>query len=212
MKTMIKKPSDFVKLLLIYLLSTSSYSAMARNFEGPKDPNDPKVADVSEKKSKKINKVQKKMDSVQIIAIFGSGDEVQGEIELPEKITFRHYKNGLMYTKTVGVEEIKTITVLNYREAKVRKGKKNTFVEFKPDNIEISLTNGSKYFITGIFDFLRKITIDTPDGRTYLYTFFADTYKKEWAGIKSNDRNIHKTIPHPAAVQKIRFLKAIIVR
>jgi len=212
LKTTLKPTLRLVTFLSLYTFSNISHSAMARNFDEPKDPNTPHVSDVSQKETKDAKKIKQKKETVQIIAILGSGDEVQGEIKLPEKITFRHYKNGLLYTKTVGVHNIKTITVTAYREHKVRKTKKNTYVEFEPDDIEITLTNGNKYYINGMFDFLRSFPIDTPDGRTYLYTFFADTYKKGWAGIKSKDRKIHKTMPHPAAVRKIRFLKAVLDR
>lgn len=134
----------------------------------------------------------------------GSGDEIQGTITMPESITFSHQKNGLTYSKTIRPTQLKKIKINEYRSRK----SSGNFWEFEPESTTLITQDDRDFTIAGIFPFLRKIVIETPDGTTTLFTFFADSWddKNGWSEVASKDRYYHKKNPHPQAVKEITIL------
>jgi len=146
---------------------------------------------------------------VEIIAVLGTTDEVRGYIILPEKIFFKHYKNGLVYDKNITPDDLQSISILEYVKSDDGKKSKEIFYQFEPSAVEIKLKDNTSYRINKIFSFLKSFVIDTSNGRTKLYTIFGDSYEKSrgWRDAESKDPEYHKNRPHPASVKKIIFLR-----
>lgn len=165
----------------------------------PVSPKEPVVAGDEKKENK-----DKKTLFVKVKLKLGSGDELEGVVRFPEKITFPHYRSGISYVKTLAIEEVKKIQILSYEE----KVHSTNLYEYEPAECLIVTQKGKEYKITGIFSFLRKIAIETEDGKTTLFTIFADTWdeKTGWQEVSSKDRNYHRKNPHPKAVREIEIL------
>ncbi len=186
-------------VILLFTLPLVSIAAVRY----PVSPAEPKVAGnespVGKKKSPQTQNIP-----VHVSLKLGSGDEIQGTIAMPENITFSHQKNGLTYSKTIRPTQLKKIRINEYRS---RRGSGN-FWEFEPETTTLITQDDRDFTITGIFPFLRKIVIDTPDGTTTVFTFFADSWddKTGWSEVASKDRHYHRKNPHPQAVKEITIL------
>lgn len=179
----------------------------------PVDPSYPQVQPGQQNQKTGDTKNQNPSASVKIevIAILGTSDEVRGYVMLPEKISFKHYKNALVYEKNIVPDDLQSITIQEYsRQGDNASGKnKITFYQFEPSAVEIKLKDNSIYRIQKIFSFLQRFYIDTNNGRTRLFTIFGDSYEKSkgWRDVESKDPEYHRTQPHPASVKKIIFLR-----
>ena len=73
-----------------------------------------------------------KMQNIEVTVrvILGSLDEIDGQIVIPKKFSFQHYKNGLTYTKIVDSNDLKSIKIIAYSISSKSKAKEGTFYEF----------------------------------------------------------------------------------
>lgn len=144
----------------------------------------------------------------EVTVYLGSGVSINGKIEIPPEIIFKHTKEGIEYKKKITPAEILEIEILSYR-IKNKNSLQNgsTFYEFEPERVKLILRNGREYFFTTLFSFLKIIKLDTPDGKTRLYTYFADTFepKKGWEHVQNKNRDYHKDKPHPNCVVRLKF-------
>ncbi|MDH4199576.1 MAG: hypothetical protein OEV66_04265 [Spirochaetia bacterium] len=202
-----KKTVSFLFLTGMFVSGLfSDYTAQSINL--PTYPIEPGYPDT--KDNKKTVSATESQVRVEIIVILGTGDEVRGYIFLPPRITFRHYKNGLNYEKTIQAEELQSLSIREY--SKKEGGGANTktvFYQFEPSSIDIKLNDSSTYRLDKIFQALRSFVIETSNGRTKLYTIFGDTYEKGkgWQNAESKDMDYHKNKPHPESVKKIIFIR-----
>lgn len=145
----------------------------------------------------------------EVMVILGTTDEIRGTISVPESISFKHYKNGLLYEKTIEPEELQSVAILEYSKSEAGSSGTKKFFKFEPSLVEVKLKDGTNYKVEKIFAFLKSFVIETVNGKTKLYTFFGDSYetKKGWNDVSSKDPEYHKNRPHPASVRKILFLR-----
>ncbi|MDH4262033.1 MAG: hypothetical protein OEV78_03200 [Spirochaetia bacterium] len=211
----------FPLFVVLYLFFSNVISLMANDISLPSYPVDPGFPQVEQSQNNKSTEVKNQIPpstmKVEIIAILGTSDEVRGFIILPEKISFKHYKNGLVYDKNISPDELQSISILEYlkqdnnqdNSKEGTKKPKMIFYQFEPSTVEIKLKDNSTYRIQKIFSFLKSFNIDTNNGRTRLYTIFGDSYEKQkgWRDSESKDPDFHKTHSHPASVKKIIFLR-----
>jgi len=197
-----------MKIASMYLVIWFSFALAFYGIRYPVEPTVPTVngsaaGSTSAKKRKK--KIQ--FISQRVRATLGSQDTLVGTISAHKSITFRHYKNGLFFTKKIGPAEIKKIRVTRYSYKLIKRTKRGKLYQFEPAEINLVLKNGRSYRLSKIFSFLRKFRIETIDGSTWLYTFFADTYdkKKGWDEVASKSFHYHRTKPHPKAAVEIVF-------
>jgi hypothetical protein len=180
----------------------------------PVDPDFPQVQQNPRNRQNKTieskNQTPTATMKVEIIAILGTTDEVRGYILLPEKISFKHYKNGLVYDKNISPDELQSINILEYTKVDDGNKGKVSFFQFEPSAVEVKLKDNSSYRQQKIFSFLKSFYIDTNNGRTRLFTIFGDNYEKSkgWRDAESKDTDYHRTHPHPASVKKIIFIRA----
>lgn len=188
-----------VKWFFLLLFITTRICAITY----PVSPAEPTVSGETTKKQKSLSPKTNNI-AVNVRLKLGTGDEIEGTIAMPNEITFSHVKNALTYNKTLYPWELKKITVNEYA---ARQGD-NGLIEFEPASITITTTNKREYLVQGIFSFLKKITINTVDGSTTVFTFFADKWsdKTGWAEVSSKDKNYHRKNPHPQAVHEITIL------
>ena len=129
-------------LSFCFILSLIFLPAEMSSITYPITPVAPKVPDVEgdvsnpETPSRK-EKARSKQD-IQIIAFLGSGDEITGKVYMPRSVDFKHYKNGLIYKKTVPLRDIFSIEILSFRKTLLRKSKNAVLYEFKPDRVKIT--------------------------------------------------------------------------
>ncbi|MCS6984880.1 MAG: hypothetical protein NZM25_07145 [Leptospiraceae bacterium] len=182
--------------LVLLVLSMTWGSTHAIRY--PVTPSEPSIPQEESKKRK-----EGQVSLLKVKVKLGSGDELFGEISLPSSITFSHYKNGLLFRKTLRPEEIKKIRILSYRESRASA----SLFEYEPERTQILTKDLQEFYISGIFTFLRKIEIETVDGKTTLFTIFADSWdeKSGWREVASRDRHYHQKHPHPKAVYEIEI-------
>ncbi len=220
--------SAALQISLFFLLSISASGANGVGYtispDTPANPNTPVIRvespspaqtpngqnETRAEESQPQEKEEPQTRLVKVTLELGTGDRLQGSIEVPLQAQFSHHKNGLTYVKSVSPEELKSVRILSYRIKHRHENEESAFYEFEPDEIEITLTNRKTYLVSHIFPFLRKIEITTTDGTTVLYTFFADSFLKEsgWEEVASDDPNYHRTNPHPQAVRAVFFTGA----
>ncbi|MDH5717090.1 MAG: hypothetical protein OEZ22_05575 [Spirochaetia bacterium] len=204
------KNKILLKIILYFIFLFNNTNILGITY--PVTPAEPKVEntesneDIEKKIEKKENNTANK--KIQVKITLGSTDELIGFIYAPVKITFSHYKNGLMYKKTVDPVEINEIEILEYKKKKINNLTDGDLFEFEPNWIKINLKNKKSYYIREIFSFIRSFDITTTDGTTKIYAFFADTFnnKKGWSEVKSLDPEYHKNKAHPQAVYKIQII------
>lgn len=204
--------------LILPLLSVNGNDVTP--FRGPQNPRQPQSPQYQDSQqyeqqnaSKKTTKKEKKQKRVEVIVILGTTDEVRGYIYLPRTITFKHYKNGLTYEKTIEPEQLQSIDIKEYSKhaGGGSKSKKRVFYRFEPSLVLIKLTDRTDYRVNGMIPALKSFVIETVNGKTKLYSIFGDTFvqKKGWENADSTDPDYHRKIPHPAAVKKIFFIHVV---
>jgi hypothetical protein len=197
-------------LVLLLALSGACFNALrANDISLPSYPVDPGYPQGPQTNEAKKNQTTTNTVKVEIIAVLGTTDEVRGYILLPDRISFKHYKNGLVYDKNITPDDLQSISIQEYSKEDDGKKTKETFYTFEPSAIEIKLKDNTSYRINKIFSFLKSFSIDTNNGRTKLYTIFGDSYEKSkgWRDAESKDPDYHRNRPHPASVKKIIFIK-----
>ena len=178
----------------------------------PITPRPPQMPSVDNETSGSETSVKKELPRAKkhilITALLGSGDEITGKVYIPESVSFKHYKNGLIYKKTIFLKDIFSIEILRFKKALVKKNKNTTLYEFKPLRVKIITKDKNDFYLGYLFSFLQKINISTQDGETTLFSFFADAFDKKngWAEVDSKDISYHQDKPHPRSVWKIKFL------
>ena len=203
-------------LVIFFLVGSIVLMSQTYAIRYPVSPNEPKTPLVegyektdSSKTSKKPNQTidQKFQKEIHIKVVLGSGDELTGFIKAPEKVRFEHYKNGLVFKKTMQVEDISSVEIKSFQKELKWKKKAQYFYEFKPFKIRILTKDKNEFFIDYLFQFLQKFKIHTSDGVTTLYSFFADEFNEEkgWSEVASNERSYHDHMPHPQSIRKIIF-------
>jgi hypothetical protein len=190
-------------ILVIFL----SESVRADEIPMPTYPVEPVYSDV--KSDKKDPETKETGIAVEVMVILGTSDEVRGTISLPDRIYFKHLKNGLLYEKTISPEQLQSLNILEYSQSSATATGNRKFYSFEPALVEIKLNDGSVFRIDRIFSFLKSFNIETVNGKTKLHTIFGDSFEngKGWANVESKDPGYHKSTPHPASVKKIIFLK-----
>ena len=204
---------SFNTLLVVLLLLASQQQLFSIRYPiAPKTPKEPYVNDElnttkTDKQSPK--KVKKALKAVRVMITLGSGDTLYGTVDLPEKISFPHYKNGFFYHKTVKIQAIKSIAILQFNKSILATNKLGTTYEFKPNKYLIILNNGSQYITKKSFHFLSKVKLHTEDGLLVLFSFFANTFHKKrgWSEISGKSPDYHLTNPHPKSIHTIKFLQ-----
>ncbi len=169
-------------------------------------PKNPKLDGKSNTPTNKVPSKAKK--EIKVAVILGSGDEIYGKIQSPKSIHFQHYKNGLLYKKKITPQNIDFIKILRFKKKEISRSKSSIHYDFRPDKVMLVLKDKKKYYLDFLFSFLLKFKIDTSDGTTTLYSFFAGhfTPSKGWSGVESKDIDYHNENPHPRSVQKIKFI------
>ena len=197
---------SILRLFFIFLSSTSVFG-----LSEPKEPAVPTVKRFEVKKSRTTKPNKKKIEpgvSRLVHVTLGSDDTLKGHIAVPLRLQFKHYKNGFIYTKKVNADEIKSIVISSYHYQLSSRKQGVKYYHFEPGKIRLSLHNGRTYEVGRLFKFLRQFKIETIDGTTTLYSFFADSYhpKKGWSEVVSKNLSYHKSIPHPQSVKKVQFI------
>jgi hypothetical protein len=194
-------------ILASSLMIILSESTRSDEIPLPTYPVEPVYSDV--KNDKKDADAKETGIMVEVMVILGTSDEVRGTISLPDRIYFKHLKNGLLYEKTISAEQLQSLNILEYSQSSAATTGNRKFYSFEPALVEIKLNDGSVFRIDRIFTFLKSFHIDTVNGRTKLHTIFGDSFEngKGWANVESKDPDYHKSRPHPASVKKIIFLK-----
>ncbi len=191
--------------LLLTLLAFGSLEAVRY----PIEPISPKIPNGGQSNKTQPAKKKKKVEQIahRVSVMLGSKDVLNGTIQANRVITFQHYRSGLLFTKTVSPADIKTLRVRKYKYRLLGKKSKNKTYEFLPAEIELTLSNNRKYYLTKMFSFLNRFKINTIDGDTTLFTYFADTWvpKKGWSEVTSREFNYHQQKAHPQAVVEINF-------
>lgn len=185
--------------------------AFSNNLTLPSLPVSPKVpvqkqseqtqkatAENKETYSKTDAKNEKENTLVEVI--LGNGKKLKGKIEFPESITFEHQKDNLTYKLTLLKSQLKRIKVQVYNMTVLQR-RENIPYSFVPQKVLIETKDGRQYFIDSLFASLKKFTVLTVDGRTTLFSYFADTWKSKggWTEIGEKNFDAHKTIAHPLA-------------
>ena len=172
----------------------------------PKSPavetQNPGMKTTVKKKDEKVPKTK-----VRIKVFLGSGDELNGSIQAPEKLKFKHYKGSLRYQKTIAVNDISLIEILSFKKNLIRKKGLSEFYEFKPSRIKILMKNKNQFYLNYLFKFLHRFEIKTADGTTTIYSFFADEFNptRGWSEVESLKKDYHKHNPHPRSVKTLWF-------
>lgn len=161
---------------------------------------------IDERASSSTQKEEKENTAVEVV--LGNGKKLKGKIEFPESITFEHQKDGLVYKLMLLKNQLKRIKVQSYNMTVLQR-RENIPYSFVPQKILIETKDGRQYFIETLFPFLKKFTVLTVDGRTMLFSYFADTWKAKggWTEINEKNFNAHKTIAHPLAAVEWIFEK-----
>ena len=179
---------------LVFIFLSGVYALNAIKY--PVTPSVPSIPG-----SSNSNGTKKKIPTTEqyVKVTLGSGDSIQGNIQAPVEIRFKHYKSGLVFQKTITPADLKSISVQRYAYQNPKKKEHSTYYQFEPDKVEITLKNGRSYTLPYLFNFLRMVNIDTPDGKTTIYSFFADTFdeKKGWSEVESKDPRYHLNAAHP---------------
>lgn len=213
-----------MKKLLNYILLILLPAAEVFSIQYPVTPTEPRVKNVEEggyhgntpatEKEKQKQKKNKLNAGVKIT--LWTGDFLYGRIHIPPEVTFKHYRKGLEFTKTVKTSEIKSIEIKSFSEIGPQKGSRekkseNLFLRFEPAVVRLQMRNGRSYTLNGLFSFLRRVPISTIDGRTVLYSFFGDTWQKEkgWSEVASRARDYHMHTGHPQGIRVIEFTDGI---
>ena len=175
----------------------------------PVEPKTPSVEGYKKPASKSTTTKKLKVveQDIYVKTILGSGDELAGSVRIPEKIEFKHYKNGLIFKKNLLIEDISSIEIQSFRKKLLWKKEKISFYEFKPSKVKIITKSKNEFIIDYLFKFLHKFSIQTYDGITTLYSFFADEFhqNKGWSEVESKEISYHDNKPHPKSVKKIIF-------
>ncbi len=175
----------------------------------PEEPNvveEKKIDSSKETKQSSSSDKKSKLSSFDILVYLGSGDMVQGTVLLPEKISFKHYKNGFIYYQTLFLKDVKEIDIKEYNYKILTKKKSKTIYEFFPSKVFITTKKDNYvYHISSLFKEMLQFKINTKYGITNLFAFFSDTFslKKGWEEVVSKNKNYHKKNPHPKSVVKI---------
>jgi len=195
--------------LFVFFTSVYLSISVAAGPNLPQNPANPASPAMAEKKKPKPAD-DEILIQLETIVYLGSGDDLEGTILFPEKISFKHYKNGLVFDKTVSPLDIREIKVLEYSgSSDDPENSDKRFFEFEPSSVQLTLWSGQTFILDGIFPFLKNFEITTHDGKTKLYMIFANTFTKKdgWSEISSKDINYHNTLPHPQAAYRIRILR-----
>ena len=174
----------------------------------PSEPKSPAVETQNPGTTTVKKKDEKAPTTKTRIKVFlGSGDELNGFIQAPEKLKFKHYKGGLTYQKTISVNDISLIEILSFKKNLIRKKGSSEFYEFKPSRIKILMKNKNQFYLNYLFKFLHRFEIKTTDGTTTIYSFFADEFNptRGWSEVESLKKDYHKHNPHPRSVKTLWF-------
>lgn len=176
----------------------------------PVTPTSPVIADENSKKNPEAAKKNIPKNRISISAYLGSGDIIDGYVEMPQMVTFQHYKNGFFYKKELNTRSIQSIEIIKYSSDKKineKPGSKALFYKFKPSHVIIKTVDGNQFEINYLFSFCHRFLIENDDGVTWLYAIFGDEYdpKSGWKEAQNTDIHYHNTHPHAKAVKKIIF-------
>ncbi len=178
----------------------------------PQEPNSPTVE--SSKENTTATHLKKTKDEkirVRVKVLLGSGDELNGFIQTPKTLKFKHYRNGFIYRKKIFTHDISLIEIVSFQKNLIRTKKSWKFYEFKPSLIKITMKNKENFRLNYLFKFLYKLEIETSNGVTTLYSFFADEFHKMkgWSEVSNKEATYHDNNPHPQSIQKIWFFGAV---
>ena len=178
----------------------------------PQEPSSPTVESTGDSTTSPHSKKPKdEKITIRVKVFLGSGDELNGFIQAPKELKFKHYRNGFIYRKKIFTNDISLLEIASFQKNLIRTKKPRKFYEFKPSLIKISMKNKKKFRLNYLFKFLYEFNIQTSNGTTTLYSFFADEFHKikGWSEVSSKDDTYHKTNPHPQSIQKIWFFGAM---
>lgn len=198
----------------IYLLACLPASAI--NYPSP--PSEPKVevpVSNTASPSAKVNKTEaaKKvpLGNIRLRIHLGDKSMIVAETEIPQAYSFTHRKGKLQYRQTIKAEEIREISIEDYKGRRVHAEGSDDVFEFEPSRVRIELKDGQVYNLQYLFKELRRIKARNGDGSFTVYGFFADSYdrKKGWSERGGHDSTSHTRRTHPAAFARLEYFEPV---
>ncbi len=118
-------------IAFIFYVSFGSSTNAIRYPVTPQEPNSPKLEAPKGDTTSSSTKEQKiEKTAIQIKALLGSGDELNGTIQAPQELKFKHYRNGFIYRKKIQTNDISSIEITSFQKNLIRTEKSQKFYEF----------------------------------------------------------------------------------
>lgn len=147
----------------------------------------------------------------------GDKSILMAEAQIPVTYSFTHKKGQLQYQQTIRVEDIRDLTIENYRARKISSAKEGEVYEFEPANVRIELKDGQVFKLPYLFKEMRKLKARNADGAFSVFAFFADTYRprsgwQERGGDSATGSGHVDLMPrraHPAAFTRLEYFEPV---
>ncbi|MDH5656018.1 MAG: hypothetical protein OEZ34_08935 [Spirochaetia bacterium] len=164
-------------------------------------------ANASDVKAAKSNL---KTHSFPIEAALGDGRTISGKFQFqaPDKLTIRHTKNGIDYTKEIKVSEFSEIEFLKWKSSHVKKSKEGEVYRFNVTAISLKLTDGKSFILEkDMFPFFDRLVIENSNGMVSLFSFWIDLLRPDgtWYTGMSGPVSGNRVVCHKDVIKKITF-------
>ena len=141
------------------------------------------------------------------------GSSANGKITVPlRELDVLHKVNGIDYRKTIPLEDIKGLTILEWRGSKMsgKEGKSGQY-QFAPIIFDVTHRSGEIYRINHAIRQLYSLKLSNIHGETMLYTIFIDHWGRNdqgetgWKVSRSTDFDFNSIHPNLQSVVRIEF-------
>ena len=121
------------------------------------------------------------LHSLDVRVTLGDGRIVRGKMHFraPEKFAVQHTRQGVAYTKVIGVQDLRAIEFRKWKSNFRRRNKEGEIFWFEVAETRIELKSGGALVKPGSFPFLKRVLMENANGRAYFYSFWIDLLRPD---------------------------------
>lgn len=141
----------------------------------------------------------------------GDGRVIPGTIRFraPKKLTVRHIKDGVPYTRTIRITEIGRIENRAWKAEFLRRNRQGEVFQFDVSSFDLILKDKTPLHLQGaLYPFLKRLQLQNDNGRVILYTYWIDLLRKDgtwYTGLPLLPGRIRKKC-HRDVIRRIDFI------
>lgn len=145
-----------------------------------------------------------------VVLTLGDGRTVKGTARLafPESISVRHVMEGVLYQKTIHVDQVQSIEIKRWKGRMVRERQDGQIFQFDGNRLELVLTSGQTLTLDGeTLPFLAQFDLENRHGRVRMFTFWLDFLRQDgnWYTGMEGPSTGTRVVCHKDVVRKLTF-------